>query len=59
MSPRKPNRTQPCTQVQAAVRLRLKDESQYGFGDIAATKLRRALRRAGTLIGFATEVLRK
>jgi hypothetical protein len=137
MSPRKPNRTQPCTQTQAAARLRharehleitelvaseadsvalansaaslavlagiaaadaacchalgkrsrsedhrdavdllkqvtpggakaandlalllgLKDESQYGFGDIAATKLRGARRRAGSLVEFAAEVL--
>lgn len=42
-----------------ALLLGLKDESQYGFGDIAATKLRRALRRAGSLIEFATEALRK
>lgn len=39
--------------------LGLKDESQYGFGDIAATKLRRALRRAGSLIEFATKTLGK
>ena len=41
-----------------ALLLGLKDESQYGFGDIAATKLRRALRRCGSLIEFATETLR-
>ncbi len=42
-----------------ALLLGLKDESQYGFGDIAATKLRRALRRAGSLIEFAAEALGK
>jgi hypothetical protein len=42
-----------------ALLLGLKDESQYGFGDIAATKLRRALLRAGSLIEFATEALRR
>ena len=42
-----------------ALLLGLKDESQYGFGDIAATKLRRALRRARSLLDFATEALRR
>lgn len=42
-----------------ALLLGLKDESQYGFGDIAATKLRRALRRAGSLVEYAEEALRK
>jgi hypothetical protein len=39
--------------------LGLKDESQYGFGDIAATKLRRALRRASSLVDFAAEILQR
>jgi len=41
-----------------ALLLGLKDESQYGFGDIAAAKLRRAIRRANSLVELATETLK-
>lgn len=42
-----------------ALLLGLKDESQYGFGDIAATKLRRALRRSASLVAFASDALHR
>jgi hypothetical protein len=39
--------------------LSLKDESQYGFTDLAGQKLQQAMRRAKALIAHAEEVLRR
>jgi hypothetical protein len=39
--------------------LDLKDEANYGFFDVNATELRRALRRARSLVEFAGRVLRR
>lgn len=38
--------------------LGFKDEAQYGFYDLGAADLKKALRRAGALVDFAEEVLR-
>jgi len=39
--------------------LDLKDEANYGFVDVNASELRRALRRARSLVEFAERVLRR
>ncbi len=39
--------------------LSLKDEAQYGFFDVAASELRKALRCSRTVLTFAEEVLRR
>ena len=39
--------------------LSLKDEAHYGFFDVSATELRKALRRSRAVLAFAKDVLRR
>lgn len=39
--------------------LSLKDEAQYGFFDVSANELRKALRRSRAVLAFAKDVLRR
>jgi hypothetical protein len=39
--------------------LSLKDQAQYGFFDVSASELRKALRRSRAVLAFAKEVLRR
>lgn len=39
--------------------LTLKDEAQYGFFDVSANELRKALRRSRAVLAFAKDVLRR